>query len=431
MIKLLRSTVLFQGAGYFLQVGAFFIFAKILGANGQGILTVFRALGQIIGSLMWVGLPAGIVYFIGKDKKFFLPLIKNCLKWFVFVFPLIILFLYIGSINRIPKLNLINQYIPYLLIFIFLLSFFNLFQNLMLSLKKYLFYNLFAFGLGIIVFSGSILTGLVPRNYDKLTFAIVAYIVSYVIMFIYGFLLTFFERYKLNNERVMELRFLKQFEVGFRGFVSEIAGLLLFKIDLFIVGYFFTFKEVGIYSIALCSAEMITKIPYWSAAILTPMVASSEEGHANRTVYLFYSSVIMALLFGLLFMLIISLFSDFISNLIGKDYKGVEICLLLLLPRVVMQSGVAVLAANLAGKGYPWYHPMGCIVPLLLLILFDFMLIPRLGVYGAALGSSLAFISSVIIFWIGFKKYNTSIAITVRSYVDTLVRSLGYYKYKE
>ena len=74
---------------------------------------------------------------------------------------------------------------------------------------------------------------------------------------------------------------------------------------------------------------------------------------------------------------------------------------------------------------------MGCIVPLLLLILFDFMLIPRLGVYGAALGSSLAFIRSVIIFWIGFKKYNTPIAITVRSYVDTLVRSLGYYKYKE
>ena len=141
MIKLLRSTVLFQGAGYFLQVGAFFIFAKILGADGQGILSVFRALGQIIGSLMWVGLPAGIVYFIGKDKNFFLPLFKNCLKWFVFVFPLIILFLYIGPINKIPKLNLTNQYIPHLLMFIFLLSFFNLFQSLMLSLKKYLYYK--------------------------------------------------------------------------------------------------------------------------------------------------------------------------------------------------------------------------------------------------------------------------------------------------
>ena len=293
------------------------------------------------------------------------------------------------------------------------------------------YYNLFAFGIGITIFGGSILISLASLNYNKLTCAIVAYIASYFVMFVYGFLLTLFERYKLNNERRRKLHFVEQFKVGFRGFISNIAGLLLFRIDLFIVGYFLTFKEVGVYSIALFSAEMVTKIPCWSAAILTPIVASNEKGHVRRTVYLFYTSIVLALLLGLLFIVIVSVFPDFISNIIGIDYKGVEICLLLLLPRVIMQSGVAVLAANLAGKGYPWYHPMGCIVPLLLLILFDFMLIPRLGVYGAALGSSLAFISSVIIFWIGFKKYNTPIAITVRSYVDTLVRSLGYYKYKE
>lgn len=422
MIKLIRSTVLFQAGGFLLQMGTLFIFAKILGAESQGILAVFKTLGQIIASFMWVGLTSAVVYFIGRDKNLLLPILKNCLKWFIIVFPLIVLCVYIAPINKIPKFNLISQYIPYLLILIFLLSLANLFQGIILSLRKYLHYNLFSFGVGVTAFAGSVLTGLVPSNYDKLTFAAMAYIASYAVMFFYGLFLTCCEGYNLDNkQKVVGLPFLKQFKVGFRGFISEVAGTLLFKIDLFIVGYFLTFKEVGIYSIALFSAEMVTKIPYWSAAILTPMVASGEEGHVNRTVYLFYSSMILAFLFGLLIILIILVFPDFISNLIGKDFKGAELCLLLLLPRVVIQSGVAILAANLAGKGYPWYHPLGCFVPIIFLLLLDIILTPRLGIYGVALGSSVAYISAIIIFWIGFKKYNSPIGVSFSSYANAVV----------
>ena len=88
MVKLLRQTVFFQAFGYLLQFSAFFIFARVLGSEGQGILTIFRILGQIIAAIMWLGLPAGMVYFIGKDKRSFVVLLKNCLKWFVLVFPL-------------------------------------------------------------------------------------------------------------------------------------------------------------------------------------------------------------------------------------------------------------------------------------------------------------------------------------------------------
>ena len=71
-----------------------------------------------------------------------------------------------------------------------------------------------------------------------------------------------------------------------------------------------------------------------------------------------------------------------------------------------MQSGVGILAANLAGKGYPWYHPAGCTIPLIFLVLLDVILIPRLGINGAALGNSLAYVSATIVFWIGFRKCN-------------------------
>lgn len=425
MIKLLRQTIFFQALGYFLQFSAFFIFARILGTEGQGILTVFRALGQIIVSIIWIGLPAGIVYFIGKDKYFFLPLLKNCLKWFAFVFPLLVLFLYLVPINRIPKLNLIEPYIPYLLIFVFLLSFFNLFQALMLSLKRYLYYNLFALGLGIVIFSFSILTGLLPRNHDKLTLAVISYIIGYSFMFLYGFVLTFLDGRRLKGETRKKISFLDQLVVGFRGFISSIAGLLLFRLDLFLVGYFLSFKEVGVYSIALFSAEMITKIPYWSSSILTPMVASNEGGHVRRTVYLFYSSIIIALLLGLFLLSILVIFPDFISNLIGKDFKGVELCLLLLLPRVIMQSGVGVLAANLAGKGFPWYHPAGTTVAVMCLIPLDIILIPKFGINGAALANSTAFIACFLIFCVGYQKCNDDyILLSLKPFVSYIFKKI-------
>lgn len=425
MIKLLRQTVFFQALGYFLQFSAFFIFARILGSEGQGSLTIFRTLGQIIASIMWVGLPAGAVYFIGKDKRSFFFLLKNCLKWFVFVFPLIALFLYLVPVNSVLKLNLKEQYIAYLLIFIFLVSFFNLFQGLMLSLKKYLYYNLFAFIPALVIFSLSVLTGLLPHNCNKLTFAVIAYVIGYGLMFFYGLVLVSSEGRRLKSEIRKRVSFLDQFTVAFRGFISSIAGLLLYRLDLFLVGYFLSLRAVGVYSIALFGAEMITKIPYWSSSILKPMVASNEEGHERRTLYLFYSLLATALLLGLFFVLVLAIFPNLISDLIGKDFTGAEVCLLLLLPRVIMQSGVAALAANLAGKGYPLYLPAGTISALLCLILLDIILIPRLGINGAALANSIAFVACFVIYYIGYQKYNKdSILSGARPFIAYLINKL-------
>ena len=252
MFKLIRLTVFFQALGYLLQFGAFFLFAKMLGAENQGILTIFRASGQIIASLLLFGLPAGIVYFVGKDRDLFLPVLRNCVKVFLVVFPLLVLFLCILPIDKLPKVYLIKKYIPYLLIFVFFLPLFDILQQSILSLRKYLYYNLFAFGAGFIIFGLSVSIWFTPDVYNKLNFAIMAYLVTYGLMSIYGAILVFNERRKIRNKGARQ-PFWEQFKVGFRGFISSLAASLLFRLDLFLVGYFLSLKEVGIYSIALFS----------------------------------------------------------------------------------------------------------------------------------------------------------------------------------
>ena len=401
----MQLTVFLQALGYLFQLVSFFLFAKLLGSDNQGILSIFRATGQIIASLIWFGLPGGIIYFVGKDRNLFYPVIRNCLRISLIVFPLLILILCTFPMDKFPKIFLLGDYIPYLIIFIIFLSYLAIFETSILSIQKYTYYNLFTFGAGVIIFVFAIVIWFMPYGYNKLNLAMLAYLATYGLMFMYGAILVSNEKNKINARGIKQ-SFWEQFKVGFRGFISSIASLLLFRLDLFLVGYFLSVKEVGIYSIALFSIEFFTKIPAWSAAVLTPMVASNERNHIKRTVYLFYSAIIITLLLGLFLILLLVTFPNIISHLIGKDFTGVETCMLLLLPRVIMQSGVVILAANLAGKGYPWYHPIGCTIPLVMLVLLDIYLIPILGINGAALGNSLAYISAAIIFWLGFIKYN-------------------------
>jgi O-antigen/teichoic acid export membrane protein len=405
MLKLIRLTVLLQAFGYLFQFVAFFLFANMLGSENQGILSIFRSTGQIIASLILLGLPGGIIYFVGKDRNLFWAVIKNCLKLLLIAFPLLIIFFYAPTANKLLEKYAIGHYIPYLLMFIFFLSCSIVFEGSVLSIQKYFSYNLFTFGAGVIIFIFSISIWFISQENNKLQLSIIAYLATYGLIFFYGAILVSAEIKKIYHSRIKQ-PFWEQFRVGIRVFISTISATLLYRLDLFLVGYFLSLKEVGVYSIALFGIEMLTKIPAWSASILTPMVASNERGHIKRTVYLFYSAIIGTLLFGFIFLLAVTIFSDLVIILIGEDFRGVEMCMLLLLPRIIMQSGVVILAANLAGKGYPWYHPLGCAIPLILLVLLDVYLIPRLGINGAALGNSLSYISATIIFWLGFVKYN-------------------------
>ena len=243
MIRLLQSTILFQAFGYMLQFAAMVLFAKTLGPEKQGILSLFRSTGQIVVVILWIGLPASIIYFIGKDSRYYKSVLKNCFNWFIVSFGMFAAAIFALPFDRIPQIIIFKQYFTFLLIFVFLLSLFVLFQSLTLSLKKYFYYNLFTFGFGITIFLGSIIASILSSDAERLINAIGCYIVAYAMMFLYGVSLTLKEGFSLREQISIKLAFADQFRVGFRGYISTIAALLLFRVDIFLVAYFLSYKE--------------------------------------------------------------------------------------------------------------------------------------------------------------------------------------------
>jgi O-antigen/teichoic acid export membrane protein len=65
--------------------------------------------------------------------------------------------------------------------------------------------------------------------------------------------------------------------------------------------------------------------------------------------------------------------------------------MLALLPGVVLLGGGKVLTNEIAGRGYPHYNSINAGLALILTIALDLILIPRYGVLGASLASSVAY----------------------------------------
>ena len=65
--------------------------------------------------------------------------------------------------------------------------------------------------------------------------------------------------------------------------------------------------------------------------------------------------------------------------------------LLALLPGIVLLGGGKVLTNDIAGRGYPQYNSVASGVSLILTVVLDLLLIPRLEVLGASIASTLAY----------------------------------------
>jgi O-antigen/teichoic acid export membrane protein len=80
-----------------------------------------------------------------------------------------------------------------------------------------------------------------------------------------------------------------------------------------------------------------------------------------------------------------------ISIVFGPAFSASYAPLLALLPGIVLLGGGKVLTSELAGRGYAHYNSINAGMALVLTVVLDLALIPRLGVTGAAIASTVAY----------------------------------------
>jgi stage V sporulation protein B len=185
--------------------------------------------------------------------------------------------------------------------------------------------------------------------------------------------------------------------IAIPSYAANILQFLNYRLDLFLVAFFRTTTEVGLYALAASLAQLLWLVSNAMATVLFPRVASNDEPEGvalDRTAFFSRFSLASTLVLGIVLAVIAE---PFLRIIYGAQFEPAVVPLLLLLPGIVAFAPVNVLAAHLAGSGRPEINLAVSGASLAVTIILDLLLIPAYGMAGAAVASSVAYITATVV----------------------------------
>jgi len=168
-----------------------------------------------------------------------------------------------------------------------------------------------------------------------------------------------------------------------------LINFLNYRIDMLLLKHFTDATSVGFYSLAVGMAEMMWMVPNAAVAPLFSGIAASDATDRSlvtlRTVrwsLIFLCALAVGgILFGRLF----------IRILYGADYLPSYMPFLWLLPGICLFPLFKLLVVDLAARGNPGFGTITSAMALVVNIVANIILIPRMGVSGSALATSISY----------------------------------------
>jgi len=171
------------------------------------------------------------------------------------------------------------------------------------------------------------------------------------------------------------------------GNLAQRANLSL---DSFLINPFVGPAGVGLYSVAVMLAQLSWLAPGAMSEVLFPRVAAGKhDDTAQLSAFLGRTALLLATVPALGLAL---LGRPLIGLVYGAEYLPATTALWALLPGVIALSLGMVLSQYLAGIGRPVYNSIGSVIALAVNLAALFTLVPRYGIVGAGIATSMAYI---------------------------------------
>ncbi len=176
---------------------------------------------------------------------------------------------------------------------------------------------------------------------------------------------------------------------GIKGAVGNLLQFFNYRLDVFLVNGYLGAGPVGIYTVSARLAELLWNLPSAVSFVIFPRAAASESKAMNR----FTPRVVAATLAltGVGGLILAAVGPWFIRLVYSDKFMGAYAPMLVLLPGVVLVGGARVLVSEIAGRGHPIYNSINAGLALVLTVVGDIILIPRMGIMGAAVASTISY----------------------------------------
>jgi O-antigen/teichoic acid export membrane protein len=187
---------------------------------------------------------------------------------------------------------------------------------------------------------------------------------------------------------------------GGKSYVQTLAASLHLRIDQYMIAFFLDPAQVGFYAVAVNLTGLLLKVPDATGTVLYPRLAgaSEEQMHAatsrasRYTLFITAAAAIGYLLFG----------GFAVRLLFGDAFEGAIGPMRLMLPGLVMMSLYLILTRNFTSRNRQQVNIVAAVAALVLNVALNWVLIPRYGIAGAAVSTTVSYSAAALVVLVMF-----------------------------
>ncbi|MCK4420708.1 polysaccharide biosynthesis C-terminal domain-containing protein [candidate division WOR-3 bacterium] len=413
MLSLAKESISTFGARiivFFISIGIGILIARILGPEGKGIWEALMFIPFMTFTLLNLGIPSSNVYFTGSRKYSLEQLIDNSL-FIISIILLLIFFIYFFGFNWIYQFLTIRYqgftrgHLYLTLIAIPFVFIFNYLNGVLQGKEKIYTINIISIVSKILSISG-ILIALLFFRMGLLglvwVYLLVRIINTIVILFVIKRITLIRPRPKMNPDLIRDT-----LKYGSKSYLADSFQVLNYRVDVFLIFGILGARPLGFYMVGVAASEVLWFVSQSIAFPLFPRISSLGRETAQSLIpisarIIFLSSFFLALILAGVAHWLIPFFygAEFILSI-----KVIYI----LLPGILLYSPLRSISSYFAGIGKPEVNILVGFTTLMINIALNLILIRKMGIYGAALASSISY-SLTYAFFLILYRYETKMS---------------------
>jgi O-antigen/teichoic acid export membrane protein len=389
----MMHTFMFRVAAALLSLGLLIASTRYLGADGRGVLSLALTGIGIIGMLSGFMGGSSMVYLLSqrKDRAHRQRIIGIAAVWSIV--SSVIGTIFMGLLGIIPQPVIVHVFLLGMLA-----NLLAIFSYALLSIERITYYNRIAF---LQVATTLAIFGLWPKLGGRANVGLylAALYCSYLICL--GIASALLGRIKQAPEPIVEknssiIDTARQV-LGY-GMISQ-AGLVIqflnYRLSYFFLDHYAGRAAVGIYSVGAILAESLWMFPGSIALVLYARVSSVGESRTVQETTIALSKLSLVVTAAMLIVLL-AVPPASLSAIFGKDFIGVSRVILCLSPGIMALSYAMIINHYMAGIGRFRVNTEAAALGLVLTVTGNVLLVPRLGLMGAALAASMAYMAAAV-----------------------------------
>ena len=396
---------------FILGIPTSIVIARILGPEGKGAYALIVLVPTLLALLGNLGIGIANVYFGGKRRYNWAELASNSLvsalaAGIVLAFAFLA-YLFIANPAFLKGIEpgcliLATLTVPLSLLMVH-------FNSILLGQNRMKEYNLV-----IVVQSGALLMLvllLLLATKSGVLGTIVAWTSATLVAAVFSILLV---RRTTNIKWSFHPRLFKDtVAFGVRGHLGNVMQFLNYRLGMFLLASFASVTFVGYYSVSIALAEALWYFPGAVGIVLFARTPGMKAEEANRaTPRICRNTLFLTVLAALV---VFGLGNYIITLLFGSAFLPALKPLWILLPGAAALSISNVLCNEMAGRGKPIVGTIAAGASLAVNIPLNLLLIPRIGVSGAALAAGISYTLTTLVVLVAFLR------ISKNSWVDTIL----------